>query len=193
MELEKLIRDSGFALVGRFDASGLEARDEVRDMCVVDTCHSYNRSWSCPPACGSIEHFKEKLKGYDTGYLFQTVAEMDDAFDYEGIVRGGKEHARRLAALLDRIDEAEGDVLVLGAGACSLCETCTYPDTPCRYPHKTLVSMEAAGLVVSDVCALADIPAYHGKGTVAFCGCVLVCQPRTTGPFVQPTGENTGL
>jgi predicted metal-binding protein len=172
-ELTKFIAESGFSIIGRFDATLLEARQEVRDMCAADKCQAFGRSWSCPPACGSLEEYQRLFQRYQTGYLFQTVAEMEDPFDYEGIERGSKEHKRRVNDLADRIAGTERDILLLGAGACTLCETCTYPDAPCRFPEKTFTSMEASGLVVYDVCKLADVPYYHGKNTIAFCGCAL--------------------
>ena len=174
MELEKLIKDSGFDTIGSFDASQLEARDEVRDMCAVDRCHHYDKNWSCPPACGSVEFYRKKFKRYSTGYLFQTIARMRDAFDYEGIETGSKEHKQRLMALQDNLKTVKDEIWILGAGTCPLCETCTYPDAPCLHPDRRLVSMEAAGLVVSDVCALANVPYYHGEKTIAFCSCALM-------------------
>ena len=174
MDLEALIRDCGFPFVGRFDASHLEFREDVRAMCAADKCHSYDKSWSCPPACGSVAHYREALRRYTDGYLFQTVVQMEDAFDYFAIERGGKEHAQRLAALQSRIQAAGCDALLLGAGACTLCAVCTYPDAPCCHPDEALISMEATGLLVSEVCDLAKLPYYHGKDTLAFCSCALV-------------------
>ncbi|MCL1846694.1 MAG: DUF2284 domain-containing protein [Coriobacteriia bacterium] len=174
MDLETLIQDAGFPFIGRFDVSRLEFREDVRAMCAVDTCHSYDKNWSCPPACGSVAHYREELGCFTTGYLFQTVVQMEDAFDYAAIERGGKEHAQRLVVLQDRLQSADCDVLLLGAGACMLCERCTYPEAPCCHPDRMLVSMEATGLLVSEVCELAGVPYYHGKDTLAFCSCVLV-------------------
>ncbi|MDR1183914.1 MAG: DUF2284 domain-containing protein [Coriobacteriales bacterium] len=172
-ELTKLIAESGFPIIGHFDPALLEVRQEVRDMCAADKCHAFGKSWSCPPACGSIEKYQVLFQRYHTGYLFQTVAEMEDAFDYEGIEKGGEEHKHCFNDLAGRIAETGRDILLLGAGTCTLCETCTYPDAPCRFPEKAFTSMEASGLVVYDVCKLADVPYYHGKNTIAFCGCVL--------------------
>lgn len=67
-----------------------------------------------------------------------------------------------------------GEPLFLAAGTCTLCPVCTYPDAPCRFPGSAFVSLEAAGLVVSEVCESANIPYYHGKGTIAYTSCVLV-------------------
>jgi predicted metal-binding protein len=171
--LEALIRESGFASVGRFDPAALNARQEVRDMCAADKCQAFGKSWSCPPACGSLEEHQALFKRYRSGYVFQTIAHMEDAFDYEAIERASAEHGRRFNDLVDRVSAASEDILLLGAGSCTLCETCTYPDEPCRFPHKVFPSMEASGLLVSDVCELAAIPYNHGPNTIAFCSCAL--------------------
>ena len=169
-----LIKGSGFAALGRFDVAKLELRTEVRDMCAADRCHAYGNSWMCPPACGSLEHYQQLFKRYHTGYLFQTVAEMEDAFDYPAIDGASKLHAKRLSGLSQALAEYGDDALLLGAGACTICDSCSYPDGSCRFPEQAFVSMEATGLVVYDVCKLTDLPYYHGPNTIAFCSCVLV-------------------
>jgi predicted metal-binding protein len=170
----ELIQDSGFSAVGRFDVAGLELRTEVRDMCAADKCHAYGKSWMCPPACGSLEHYQQLFGRYQAGYLFQTVAEMEDAFDYLAIDGASKLHAQRLSKLSQLLAGYGDDALLLGAGACTICESCSYPDEPCRFPEQAFVSMEATGLLVYDVCKLTELPYYHGPNTVAFCSCVLL-------------------
>ncbi|MDR0350020.1 MAG: DUF2284 domain-containing protein, partial [Coriobacteriales bacterium] len=150
----ELIKESGFPVIGYFDPTDLKVRPEVRDMCAADRCKSYGKSWSCPPGCGSLEEYQERLTRYTKGYLFQTVAEMEDPFDFEGIEKGGAEHRQRINTLSEKISASGQDIMLLGAGACSICETCTYPDAPCRFPERVFPSMEATGLVVYDVCAL---------------------------------------
>jgi predicted metal-binding protein len=199
MDFIQLIEKCGFSVVGRFNASELEVRPEVRDMCSADLCVSYGKNWQCPPACGDLDYFREQFKLHETGYVFQTVGYMEDEFDYEAIQAALQKHTKRLNKLFKKITAlnaaAEGAttssessisspnslkptraeaILLLGAGACKLCETCTCPNEPCRNPHKTFPSMEAAGLFISEVCTLAKIPYYHGSGTIAFCSCVLV-------------------
>ena len=34
-------------------------------------------------------------------------------------------------------------MLPIGAGCCTKCKTCTYPDAPCRFPEQAFSSMEA--------------------------------------------------
>ncbi|MDR0350006.1 MAG: DUF2284 domain-containing protein [Coriobacteriales bacterium] len=189
--LAEMVAASGFEVIAPFEASGLVARDEVRDMCAADKCHAYNRSWACPPACGDLAWFQERFGDYDSGYVFQTIARMADAFDYEALEAASRLHEERLCALAEKLSETAPELgeptgppsvatapnsprpLLLGAGTCRLCSCCSYPDAPCRFPEKVYPSMEAAGLLVSEVCQLAGIPYYHGPGTVAYVSCVL--------------------
>ena len=62
----------------------------------------------------------------------------------------------------------------MGAGSCTRCAKCTYPDRPCRYPDKLWPSMEACGLLVRDVCVLAGLDYYHGSGTMTYSSCILI-------------------
>ncbi|MDR1422754.1 MAG: DUF2284 domain-containing protein [Coriobacteriales bacterium] len=172
-QLKRLIEESGFESIGAFSASDLRVEPEVRAMCAADKCHSYNKNWACPPACGSLEEYAEQFSHYTDGYVFQTVAQMEDAFDFEAIASAGAEHKRRFHALVDAVETSPDDILLLGAGHCEICESCTCPDAPCRFPERTYPSMEASGLLVSAVCNLAKIPYYHGPNTVAFCSAAL--------------------
>ena len=45
---------------------------------------------------------------------------------------------------------------------------------PCRHPDRALVSMEAAGLMVSEACETAGLPYYHGPGTISYTSCILL-------------------
>jgi predicted metal-binding protein len=142
-------------------------------MCAADKCQAYNQSWACPPACGSLEEYAEKFARYSHGYVFQTIAQMEDAFDFEAIEAAAAEHDERFHALVDASHEQKLEVLLLSAGSCKICPQCTYPGAPCRFPDKVYPSMEASGLLVSAVCTLAGVPYYHGPNTVAFCSAVL--------------------
>jgi predicted metal-binding protein len=142
-------------------------------MCAADKCHAYNKNWACPPACGSLEEWGERFAHYTNGFVFQTIAHMEDDFDFEAIESAAAEHKRRFHTLVDATKEANDDVLLLSAGSCEICPTCTCPDAPCRFPDRAYPSMESTGLLVSAVCTLADVPYFHGRGTVAFCSAAL--------------------
>ncbi|MCL2494480.1 MAG: DUF2284 domain-containing protein [Oscillospiraceae bacterium] len=164
----------GFTSAGPLDAATLLPRQEVRDMCAADRCRHYGKSWTCPPACPSLEENRALLAKYKSGILVQTTGTPEDEFDLEGMVEIGREHMRRFHALHKMLREDYPRLLALGAGACELCGACTYPAAPCRHPEDALTSMEAFGLVVSDACTANGLKYNYGPGTMTFTGCFLV-------------------
>ncbi len=175
----KLALEAGFEDAVLLNMDALEPRQEVRDMCSADRCRAFGTRWACPPACGSIEHCEKRMKAYTDGILVQTVGELEDDFDSEGIARANAEHKRRFAALARQARMIAGDCLPLSAGTCTRCEVCTYPDRPCRFPDKMLSSMEAYGLLVSEVCTRSGMPYNRGEKTITFTSCLLFNKKET--------------
>lgn len=171
--IKEIIESVGFETLGEVSPENFTIHQEVRDMCASNQCGRYDTSWACPPACGSVEEYQEKVKQYKYGFVFQTVTKMEDDFDFEAIKEGGELHAKRFNKLVDLITDTDLDVMALSAGSCERCSECTYPDDPCRFPEKVFPSMEACGLMVGEVCKAAGIPYYHGPQTLAYCSAVL--------------------
>ncbi|MDR2687800.1 MAG: DUF2284 domain-containing protein [Oscillospiraceae bacterium] len=164
----------GFTSAGPLDAATLLPREEVRGMCAADRCRHYGKSWTCPPACPSLEDNKALLAQYETGILVQTTGTPEDEFDLEGMYEIMRAHMRRFHELRKALRKEYPNLLALGAGACDLCEACAYPDAPCRRPDDAVTSMEAFGLVVSDACTANGMKYNYGPGTMTFTGCFLV-------------------
>ncbi len=173
MELVRLALEIGFSHAAPLSASALIARGEVRDMCRSDRCRRYGRSWSCPPACGTLEACAARMREYDGGVLVQTTATLADEFDAEGMERAQREHKARFFTLARQARLLFPDCLPLTAGSCTLCHSCTCPDRPCRFPRRMLSSMEAYGLLVSEVCRACGLPYYYGSGTLTYSACIL--------------------
>ncbi len=171
-QAEALAREAGFSHWGFFPAGELRFLPEVRDMCAADRCRQYGKSWSCPPACGTLEECRGRAEAFDWGILLQTTVAMEDDFDVDAMAEGDRLQRERFDAFCGRIDPAERH-LALGAGACSLCAACTYPDAPCRFPGRLRPSMEAYGLQVADVCKSAGTAYYYGPRTLTYSCCVL--------------------
>jgi len=171
--LEALSKKCGFTHFAVLDVSTLEFMQDIRDMCNADQCRNYNKSWSCPPACSSLEDMRETVKKYSYGLLVQTVGELEDSYDWEGIMDTSARHKENFALMRGELDKVLDAVLAMGAGTCRLCETCTYPDSPCRFPDKMEVSMEASGLFVSKVCTDNDLAYNYGADRIAFTSCFL--------------------
>ena len=81
-ELEKLALDTGFSYAAELDASTLELRQEVRDMCGANTCGMYGRNLACPPACGTLEECRKQVEEYGHGIIVQTVGDVEDSMDF---------------------------------------------------------------------------------------------------------------
>ena len=166
--------DYGFSHAALLDASTLRARSEVRDMCSADKCRRYGKNWRCPPACGSIEENARAMGMYGTGLIVQTTGELEDDFDYESMKAAGQRQNELFISFRDELAGEYPDMLALGSGPCDVCRECTYPDSPCAVPERSVSSMEAFGLVVSDVCEKNALGYYYGHSTITYTGCYLL-------------------
>jgi predicted metal-binding protein len=164
----------GFSHAGALDASTLEARGDVREMCREDKCGRFGKNWMCPPMCGSLEENAGVMSRYSAGIIVQTTGELEDDFDYEGMLEAERRQKRLFASFRDELAREYPDMLALGNGACDLCETCPCPGEPCRDPARAVSSMEAFGLFVSDVCEKNGLGYYYGPGTITYTGCYLL-------------------
>ncbi|MDR2610529.1 MAG: DUF2284 domain-containing protein [Clostridiales Family XIII bacterium] len=173
-ELIREALDAGFSQAGELNLEALVFMPEVRDMCRADRCNQYGRNWRCPPACGSIEDAAERAAKYSYGLLVQTIGTMEDDFDYQAMLDTGEQHKRNFVDLIGALKTRYDDILPMGAGTCSICTACAYPDAPCRFPEKSYSSMEAYGLWVSRVCEISGIPYNNGKRTITYTSCYLL-------------------
>ena len=173
-KLRDLALSCGFTHVGRLDAETIKVREEVRDACAQNKCHAYGKSWSCPPACGSLAECEAIIRKFKNGLILQTTSKIQGSFDFAGMKRLGKVHKKSIEKFTREIKDITPDALILGAGTCTVCKECTYPDEPCRFPEKMVSSMEAFGMVVTEVCKSNGIQYYYGKGTLTYVACALV-------------------
>ena len=166
--------EAGFSNVARLDASTIELKDEVRAMCASQSCGAYGHNWSCPPACGELSELREKVGKYHEGILVQTVGELEDQFDGEGMMEAQYAHKEHFQTLHDKLVELYPNMLSLSAGTCTRCKKCSYPDAPCRFPDKRFSSMEAYGMLVMEVCKANDLQYYYGSNAIAYTSCFLL-------------------
>ena len=166
--LEKMAKEVGFTCIGPLDRSTIILKPEVREMCRTGNCGAYGKKWSCPPGCGSLEECGKRLDRFQKGILVQTVGKLEDSFDYEAMMEteaAHKEHFKHMEQLL-RLQYP--NLLAIGAGACTRCKECTYPDAPCRFPDQSFISMEAYGMLVLDVCKANHMTYYYGSEKIAY-------------------------
>ena len=173
-QLSALAKACGFTHCAPLDVKTLEFLPEVHQMCAANTCGRYNKSWACPPAVGTLEEMRARVKGYAAGLLVQTVGEIEDSYDWDGIQSVAKRQGENFAKLWDELEKIYPSVLAMGTGGCTKCEKCAYPDEPCRFPERMAASMEACGLYVSKLCADNGLAYNYGPEKIAFTACFLL-------------------
>lgn len=173
-ELLRMAVDAGFAHAAPLEPATIELKAEVREMCADGKCRQYGSRWSCPPGCGTLEECAARLAGYRSGILVQSVGDIEDSMDFEGMMEVEAAHKRRFAALYASLREEFPELLALGAGCCTQCAECSYPDAPCRFPEKMVSSMEAYGMLVLEVCKRNGLTYYYGPNSIAYTSCFLL-------------------
>jgi len=142
--------------------------------CEQNACGFFGACWMCPPDVGSISDWIAKAQSYDHAIVFQTVREIEDSFDIEGMRRAARAHNRLIVRLRYAADKAGIDCLLLGAGACGGCAICARKrNEPCAHPDRTVVPLEAAGVDVTELAKLSGMPYINGKNTVTYFGLLL--------------------
>ena len=145
------------------------------DICKNGGCGNYGRCWMCPPDIGDIHELMDCVRRYEHGLLYQTIGQIEDSFDIEGMQEAGFRHAQ----VSQKVELAvkpllPGDHLHLSCGGCRLCETCAKrTGEPCRHPDQALPPMEGYGIDVYQTTRSTDLKYINGQNTVTFFGIVL--------------------
>ena len=173
MRIQKLLEKhaKAYAIVNtgaiRFDPA-------FHALCEQNACGFYGACWMCPPDVGDIRDWMQRAQSYERALVFQTVSEIADSFDIEGMQHAARRH-NHLIVRLRRAARRDGlDCLLLGAGACGGCKTCAKKaGEPCRHPDRAVVPLEAAGVDVVQLAQLSGLPYLGGKHTVTYFGALL--------------------
>ena len=143
---------------------------EFRQICQRNSCGRYGRCYMCPPDLGEIGELMEKIRSYTHAVVYQSVAPLEDSFDFEGMMEAGDAHAR-LSARIHR--QLEGEFLHL-SGGCRRCQRCAKLDNlPCRNPDVALGAMEGYGVDVYQTVKDTKLKYINGENTVTYFGMIL--------------------
>ena len=173
-QLSRMAGAAGFTAWAPLDIATIELKPEVRDMCAANACGQYGKRWSCPPGCGTLEECGERITGCSHGILVQTCGDIEDGFDFEAMMEIEADHKEHFLEMYDSLRESGGEVLAIGAGCCTQCAKCTYPEEPCRFPDKMISSMEAYGMLVLEICKANSLQYYYGPDKMAYTSCFLL-------------------
>ena len=153
----------------------IETDASFRDLCASNVCGNYGRNWMCPPDAGDIHELMATLRTYSYALVYQTVSELEDSYDFEGMLDAGVCHNRLMVELRERLTaEPLTRTLHLGAGGCRMCEVCAKrTGESCRHPDLAVASLETYGVNVSRLAPAAGMKYINGKDTVTYFGAVL--------------------
>ncbi len=146
---------------------------EVRKLCEQNTCGKFGSCWTCPPAIGEMEELQHLVTNFHHFLIFHKVYAIEDSFDWEGMIDSARDFQKRVLKFKKQIQakNSEFDLLVLGAGSCMLCETCTYPKKePCRFPDNAIFAIEAFGINAMKMMKDNGLKYNNGPNTVTYIG-----------------------
>ena len=148
---------------------------EFRAICEGNGCGNFGKCWMCPPDVGEIEPMMAQLRTYTHGVLYQTIGQLEDSFDIEGMMEAGNVHAQVGQRIQQAMKQALGEgILHLSCGGCHLCPVCAKrDDEPCRHPELALPSLESYGVDVYKTTKDTALPYINGSDTVTYFGMVL--------------------
>lgn len=149
------------------DTKELVFSEQVRYICETE-CPRYGKSWSCPPATGTVEECRKRCLEFEKVFVFTTVAEVEDIANMECTLPTRQEHEKVMRAIRDEIAAEAEEVLGLSTDSCDFCRECTYPDAPCRHPEMMNPCIESYGILVTDAAEKAEIDFFCDSNTVTW-------------------------
>lgn len=168
MNIEKYFVGSGIFQYKLIKPDEIPFSQAVVDMCKANRCGKYGTCWTCPPGVGALDELERKIKSYKTACVFTCRYDLEDSFDFEGMVEGQKSAKRILQNIIEQLQADGKKFMALGCEGCGLCEKCTYPDSPCRFPGKAVPSVEACGINVVELAKKIGINYNNGADTVTY-------------------------
>ena len=132
------------------DTKELSFSPRVRHICESE-CPMYGKSWACPPAVGSVEDCRAKCLSYPEALVITTITEVSDIANLQETLDTRGPHEAITHQIADLVRQQCGEVYVLSTEACAVCETCAYPDGPCRHPDRMFPCVESHAILATEL------------------------------------------
>ena len=169
---ESQLKEIGIYQYGFISTTDILFQEEVRRICQSNGCGQYGKYWACPPAVGTVSECKARCLAFENGMVFTGKYDLEDSFDVEGMQEGHKEF-EQVSARLRGLLGSSFPYLLLSNEGCIHCETCTYPDAPCRMPGTLTPAVEGFGINVQRLSKTAKVRYINGPNTVTYFGLLL--------------------
>ena len=143
-----------------------------RAMCESNACGNFGKCWMCPPDAGDIDELIAAAKTFSKVLVYQTVGELEDSYDFEGMMEAGERQNRLAQEISDDFSKLPFQKsLHLGAGGCRVCPVCAKrTNEPCRYPERAMSSLETYVVAVSELARTCGMKYINGQNTVTYFG-----------------------
>jgi predicted metal-binding protein len=177
MTLENIVekcKEFGAYKAYLIDVDKIPFDENLRSYCAANSCGSYGKNYACPPGVGDVDTVIAKAKSYKKALVFQTVNQIEDSYDFEGMSEAAVKHSKVADLINKDIEKQYSGYLQLTAGGCTICPVCAQVENkPCRFPDKAISSLEAYCMNVSILAKLCDMNYINGKNTVTYFGAFL--------------------
>ncbi len=171
--LEELVLSYPICEYATGTAREVPVSDRVRRICETE-CTRYGKNWSCPPHIGVINDLMEVVRSYKNYMLFSTAAQVTDITDMDACLEAKRAHEKLTREYTAKLSELTGHrngdtdgFLVLSTG-CSICDSCSCPDAPCRHPEERINSVESHGVVIVELARRTGMEFYYGTDSVVY-------------------------
>ena len=174
-QLMQIALDCGAAKAALITQDDIVLSASFRALCEANSCGVYGRCYTCPPDVGPIDELMARVRRYDRALLYQTIGDLEDSYDIEGMAEAKKAHVAVGQRLLDALAPVLGlGAMHLSGGGCGLCATCgKITGEPCRHPDRALASLESCGIDVYNTTRRTALKYINGANTVTYFGMVL--------------------
>lgn len=178
-DLIKLALDQQASFAAWIASDLIPFAPELRELCEQNKCGAYASSWMGPPAVGPVADLMDRVRSFPGGLVVQSVGQLEDSYDYPGMMEAKADHEARFARIVDAVRRALPDtgLLALDVGCCHICDPCTYPDEPCCRPDEAFSSVEAYGIHVNGMLTACGLKYNNGRDTVSYVGLILLADP----------------
>ncbi|MDC7234135.1 MAG: DUF2284 domain-containing protein [Spirochaetales bacterium] len=151
---------------------------ELRKACEQNYCGHYGKNCMCPPLVGDIDECIDKVQAAGDGLLIQSVFQLEDSLDFEGMMKAAEDHTANFLKLKSIVEESLDEtsvILPLNAGQCTTCPECAALEEGgrCRTPEKAIASVESHGIDVMKTLGRVGLQYNNGTNTVSYVGVIL--------------------
>jgi predicted metal-binding protein len=167
--LKAIFEEVGFDEYREIQLEDIVFSQDVIDQCAQNKCGNYGKNHGCPPFAGTEEERKARVLKYKNFFLVNKIVSLASRKDiftsYETVAK----------AIEDLRKAVEGfDVMVMGAGPCTVCKRCSALDgKPCYFPEKTQYSMEGSGIDVVRMSIDQKMTYNAGRGRIGYFSLVM--------------------